>query len=180
MALDTKVIIVNTGSWYNQFQGIDNSSWAFTDTLFLLRPIFEDYIKNGTVVVWLPLPPLLDLSRDGSSDLFEWKSFEERNQQAKNDFIKLGVVYLDGVEIANRYRKENDSSISPDGLHWCNPGPTSIPSFINQAVFHAVAVELHRRQQIGHLDRTGNTGSTGSTSSSSSRQRAHQYTTLSR
>lgn len=138
---DTNMLILNTGAWYNRYQGVENSALVYEETMTLLKPIIQQFLANGTVVVWVPLPWNFDESRE-KPDSYEWKAFVQRNELAKRDLMKIGVIYLDGVEWANHFRRLNDSHASPDGLHSCNPGPTGIPSFINQAVFHLTAMSL--------------------------------------
>lgn len=113
---DTKVLIMNTGAWYNMHMGIRHSALRYVETLDILKHILRQYVAHNIIVVWLALPPFFDVFSQYHIQ-YEWDLFEERNAIAKKELEKIGVIYVDVSTITFK-RKEFDKDCSIDGLHW--------------------------------------------------------------
>eukprot|EP00603_Paraphysomonas_imperforata_P004767 CAMPEP_0114446406 /NCGR_PEP_ID=MMETSP0103-20121206/19191_1 /TAXON_ID=37642 ORGANISM="Paraphysomonas imperforata, Strain PA2" /NCGR_SAMPLE_ID=MMETSP0103 /ASSEMBLY_ACC=CAM_ASM_000201 /LENGTH=428 /DNA_ID=CAMNT_0001618185 /DNA_START=86 /DNA_END=1372 /DNA_ORIENTATION=+ len=142
---DTRVLVIGTGAWYNSFQGMEQGSEEYGKTLFLLRPIFRHLIDEGVMIIWLALPPMVDDLSFAKAGEYGWDSFRANNARAFQSFREMGVLFLD-LGLMMYERKIYDPRSSADGLHWCNLGRTSMPSIINQMIFHLAAVTIEEAQ----------------------------------
>lgn len=115
---DTRVLVVDGGMWYSEYQGIENPLELYIETLALLKPIFQRYIEQGIIVVWVPIPPLI--VPPGS----EWKLYQygairyaAQNEAAKEAFQPIGVLIIDNLYKIMEARKRHDEHVTKDGVH---------------------------------------------------------------
>lgn len=128
------IIIMNSGAWY--------SSLTAKDYLQKLKKINEEVnvsarriSKAGKVLVWSAFPPTL-LSHFVGAD-FDVKHRIAEDAMANSDvtFIKLNHT------IARRFHA--DPGIAQwDGIHFVNPNPYSLPTFVATIHLHTI-VQRH-------------------------------------
>ena len=82
------------------------------------------------------------LSNATSDQYFGWDLFEGYNRIAKELLEPYGVHYLDTMSAIGP-RKQHDINIAGEErhLHWCNPGPATIPKFIGNMFMHLLAID---------------------------------------
>lgn len=113
---NTKLLVLNTGAWYNSHHGIDHSAIEYAKTLSILKPILSEYVSKGVYVIWIDLPPLFDAFTD-KWNKYEWDQYHAKNQAARLEMRDIGIVFLE-ISKSTGPRKTRDASISPDHLHW--------------------------------------------------------------
>eukprot|EP01038_Epipyxis_sp_PR26KG_P007839 gene7839-10646_t len=141
-------IVIQDGAWYSQENGIDDSNFEFLKTMRLIAPFLQQIIKERRIeIFWVGLPPVKMHLEDSifAHKRYDWQHYEEKSNIAKTELEKVGVQFID-QKILTQERKTIDHQISHDGLHWCNPGDYTIPSFINQIITHLIALKLNRKQ----------------------------------
>lgn len=141
---DIGVIVLSSGAWYNEWQGV-NSTHDYELMLLSWRPIAQKLIESGRIIAWIPLPKPSDTT--GKAAYYGWTAFDEMNELVKSILQPVGVIYVDKLKDIVYARKQADPRVSSDGLHWCNPGINTIPSFINQVYFHFIALAVLSKQQ---------------------------------
>ncbi len=106
-------------------------------------PSIEQLVRQGVKVYWISIPtiPHNDGNRKKLRREGEFEYYSSKNDLARKAIENVGAFFLDITDVTNT-RRLSDESITIDGYHWCNPGPTAITSFINQAVFHLVAYDF--------------------------------------
>lgn len=118
---DTLAIVIGVGSWFNNFQGVINSTVEFTTSLHLIKPFLLHLIHDRQIhVFWQGLPPLEPNSSvifQGLQFTYEWFGYEEKDDIAKSIFASTPIHFLD-VNKLTRKRKEVDKSIAADHVHW--------------------------------------------------------------
>jgi hypothetical protein len=146
---DTLALVIGVGSWFNNFQGVINSTKEFATTVYMIKPLLLHLIHDRQIhVFWHGLPPIaLDKSvhYQGFRYTYEWFGYEEKDAIAKSVFASTPIHFLD-VGRLTRKRREMDHSIGADHVHWCNPGAHSIPTFINQIIFHTLTTIMMQQQ----------------------------------
>jgi hypothetical protein len=158
---NTKILVLGGGAWFNYFHGLINATQTYIEALHYIGPFLKDFkVSYGMDVYWMSLPPVFynDLINGFTNSTnnrttplnyvekqYEWQLFEEKNILAKQILITYDVTVLDTWK-AMLDRKHHDINIAEGvggRLHWCNPGPYSIPVWLNQLVFH-----LHIQKQL--------------------------------
>jgi hypothetical protein len=145
---ETFAIITGAGAWFSLVKFLDDTAEAVpVDPVELyfdkLAPFFHRFIHEKKMnVFWVNLPPLTH-SDPSLIRLYGWNNFAFFDSYAKERLTREGVVFIDSNRaVAERKRKDANISDHPYGLHWCNPGRSTIPEFINQAIFHLLALSL--------------------------------------
>jgi len=139
---DIGALVIGSGAWYNSFQGIMNSTSTYMETLHAIGPILHDLnAKRGIEIFWVGLPPHnFNLTTANASMYgYEWIYFEQKDAIAKHILTPYGVTFVD-TNVLTKSRKLKDPGIAADGIHWCNPGADSIPTFLNRIIFHLLAM----------------------------------------
>mmetsp|Transcript_2182 Transcript_2182/g.3429 ORF Transcript_2182/g.3429 Transcript_2182/m.3429 type:complete len:363 (+) Transcript_2182:94-1182(+) len=137
---NVSTLIIGAGSWYNAFKGLINSTKTYEEMLHKMGNVFQRLRRErGTEVFWVGLPPV-SLNGNLSSSLFsfEWKFFRDKNVMAKRILEPMGVHYIDTMGLTSE-RKRVDPAVSADAVHWCSPGKHSIPTFLNEIIYHILA-----------------------------------------
>lgn len=138
---DTIAIVIGSGTWYNNFKGLIDSTAVYTDTIRKLRPIVKSWVRERNIMVfWQGLPPVNPehIKQLNGSDYFGWSMHYEKDRIAKSILEPVGAIFVN-VSALSKDRKQLDVNISSDYIHWCNPGAFSVPSFLNQVYFHLIA-----------------------------------------
>jgi hypothetical protein len=142
-------LIIGTGAWYNSgsISLQKNPLDVYKETIDGLAPYFHRFIHEKKMkVFWVNLPPITH-SDPSLIRLYGWDNFALFDSYAKERLTREGVVFIDSNRaVAERKRKDANISDHPFGLHWCNPGRSTIPEFINQAIFHLLAVSLDKEE----------------------------------
>jgi hypothetical protein len=128
-------VIINTGSWHNKLKSDDQRLYEFSlngSVASLLRKLQNSERCVG--VYWIDNAPT------GNAHKYGWSAFASKDHFAKAH-LPEGVVFLNSSQ-ATRPRKDADPATSVDGLHWCNPGKSSIPVFIAERILHLLAYKL--------------------------------------
>jgi len=115
----------------------DNQSLEkeYERTLIVSKAAMDTLKRERRIIpLWIPLPPVNESKQTNSK--YNWELFEERDLKAKAMFPSEFV----DVNYAIRARKQVDSFVCSDNMHYCNPGVATIPSFIFRATL-AMAVE---------------------------------------
>ena len=137
---DAKVVILSTGAWYNMQHGLSNPLLEFRRTIFELTPVLSGAVKKGIAIAWMPIPlptPGVKSPKHYNRDLFM-----AMNTIVKDNLPRIGVIYIDKLPQVLLNRKVTDRSVALDDLHWCNLGPTAVPSFSNQVYFHFISLHV--------------------------------------
>ena len=145
----TKVIILSFGAWFNRAKGVDEPEMEYIATVKLLAKVLASYIHNGVIVVWIGLPIIPPPPRDpvyvSIFHDYGWDLYESYNKAAQNILKPIGVIYVDNLSSLLQQRVIRDSKVALLN-HWCNPGITAVPSFINQVIFHFVAMHVSKNR----------------------------------
>ena len=142
----TCALVLGTGAWYTPTKGVPCPEATLQDTLTLLKPLLRNVSAAGVPVLWLGLPPCTRECEPDSGKA--WGSFARYDELAARALGgRGGVATFFNVSRATRQRKEEDPAVSMDGLHWCGPGPFSVPRFLMQVVLHALVLQLDARAQ---------------------------------
>ena len=98
-------------------------------------------VDNGIKLFWIGIPtvPMNDGNRKRKG--INWAYYTSKNEEARKKVEAAGGIFVD-IAPSTEQRKLADDLITIDGYHWCNPGPTSITSFINQVIFHLLALGI--------------------------------------
>lgn len=140
-------LVVSTGAWYNFWKRLYDPFASFNETIHRIAPILGKFVARGTHVFWLDLPPMPELTTE-KQRLFGWYLFPSYNALAKKVLEAHGVIYIDSSRAVGP-RKMFDGNITEwSHLHWCNPGPATIPEFIGQAVLHMLSLILNPRKTV--------------------------------
>lgn len=115
--------------------------------LDLIQPSIKELVEAGVKVYWIGIPtiPSNDGNRKKLRKEGEFAYYSSKNSIAKKAVESVGAVFID-IAAVTQSRREADDLITTDGYHWCNPGPTAITAFINQAVFHLIAIDIQRHK----------------------------------
>lgn len=149
------VAIFNSGVWYNWLHGYGrfpvhsfDSTTVYKTMLEHIMPSIEQLVRQGMKVYWISIPtiPHNDGNRKKLRREGEFEYYSSKNDLARKAVENTGAVFLDITDVTHS-RRLSDESITIDGYHWCNPGPTAITSFINQAIFHLVAYDFLTKEQ---------------------------------
>ncbi|KAJ1434294.1 hypothetical protein B484DRAFT_429254 [Ochromonadaceae sp. CCMP2298] len=133
-------LIIGAGAWYNSFQGLLNSSSTYEEMLLRVGPLLGRLRERDIEVFWVGLPPSTpSTSSRLGGDLYDWRLFRDKDSMAERLLTPHGVTFID-VAVLTAARKAVDPSVSADGLHWCGPGSHSVPTFINQVIFHTLVM----------------------------------------
>jgi hypothetical protein len=130
---NTSAIVIGTGAWYNVWKKLTDPMASFRETVDKLAPIFYDFIHHrGIQVFWIDLPPISDFEWE-ISKLFGWHLYVEYMVYAKQRLEREGVILVES-NLAAAPRKLRDNNIT-NHIHWCNPGRSTLPLFIDHAIF---------------------------------------------
>lgn len=137
---ETGYMIMNSGTWYNIFKGIVNANETYKQTLAKLAPYLIELKQKKLLhgVYWFDLPPIMTF---GYEELkYDLQSYAWKNEIAER-YLHKSLTYLNTSSII-KPRKSKEWTIASDLIHWCNPGRSSIPVFINQILLHLIIQEF--------------------------------------
>ena len=131
----TCALVIGAGAWYTPAKLGERADvsveWART-----LAELTNVLSELKIPVFWLGLPPC-----QGGRAEHHWNELWRLDLAAKNTFSGTNVQFLD-TSLFSRSRKEANSTISADGLHWCNPGRSTIPKLMIDRLLHLLQVQL--------------------------------------
>jgi hypothetical protein len=140
---NTDVLILGTGTWYSEFfLGTRNTARLYATMLGIVAPALESLVATRCIcVIWLAIPP--PPPAPGRPE-FSWSTFAEKNAAARKAFLQHApsVIFLDAWQALQQRRMSplGDAFVSSThGLHWCNPGRGTIPSWLTQHILHTIA-----------------------------------------
>ena len=135
---------MSSGIWYNNFKFTDSHpEQLYNKTLALAAPVLHNLVRSGIVVVWIALPPRGDGTSSGK---YGWDSFEDKDRNAEYHFRNTGVLMVNGNEmIKHRYSLDNNI-FKENGVHYCEPGKSAVPTFINTLIMQRIASALANGQ----------------------------------
>jgi hypothetical protein len=123
-------IIIGSGSWYNGRNAVMNSTHAYTYMLRSLKASISSLNLSGLRLYWFDIPPAI-CEKDCRAD-YEWGGFDAKNHLARTylqpEFIFMNTSFL----IMNNSLSK--AEYKHDGLHWCAPGPSSVPSLLARLI----------------------------------------------
>jgi hypothetical protein len=99
-------------------------------------------VKRGIIVVWVALP----YNQDGSSDdkrLYGWEQFAAKDNSVKHFFRDTGVIFVDANAAIEKRLRQDPQIFMNRTIHYCNPGPSSIPMFVNNIIMQQIASALY-------------------------------------
>jgi hypothetical protein len=146
----TGVAIFNSGVWYNWLHGYGRFPVHAFDSTTVYKTMLEyitlsmaQLVRQGIRVYWISIPtiPHNDGNRKKLRKAGEYEYYSSKNDLARKAVEAVGAIFLNIADVTHA-RRLSDESITIDGYHWCNPGRTAITSFINQAIYHLVAVDI--------------------------------------
>ena len=134
------IIIIGTGAWYNEPLMIGhNSTEEYSLMLLKTGKILHNYYKLYNITsIWLPLPPIIELKQQ-----YLWNKFQLRNIEAIKILKNYNIITFSNELL--RQRKIDDNKISTDGMHYCNLGYTSVPTFNLELIFHNIVNNYHQK-----------------------------------
>lgn len=138
----TNVLVITAGVWYNNFKFSNaRPEQLYNVTLQLTAPVLKNMVKRGIIVVWVALP-----FNEGGSDedkrRYGWDTFSAKDESAKFFLKDTGVIFVD-ANAAIRKRVKSDALIFKNyTIHYCSPGPSSIPVFVNTIIMQHIAHAL--------------------------------------
>lgn len=141
LSSNTTSVLISIGAWYNYYHLMYQPLHMYRQTLIRNIPIFHHMKRLGILLYWLDVPPM-PTCYESWCKLFGWELFEEFNQIARELLEPNGVIFLNTSQIT-KPRKDYDLNITdPFRLHWCNPGPDTIPELLNQIYLHLLSHHL--------------------------------------
>ena len=143
----TNILILTSGIWYNNFKLSEKSrpEELYNKTLINLVPILKNLVRRGVVVVWIALPVTddCDIAPNHQGRLYGWDTFAEKNKNVETHFTNSGIIIVDANKaIMSRYKKD-PKIFKGGGIHYCEPGQSSIPMFVNKLIMQSIASSLY-------------------------------------
>ena len=135
---NVKVLILNSGSWYNYASGMSPVYVyeIYAQMLSDMKPFLEQYILQGTKVIWIMLPPFQQNQFLDPNANYE--TYEQKNRIVRDVLSDTGVIFLDINELIASRMKADPSVLAEPG-HYCSPHESSIPDLLNRVIFHLLA-----------------------------------------
>ena len=139
---NTTSLILGIGAWYNNFHQIMSPIETYSNTLQRNVLILNNLTKLGIKIYWIDTPPMPSCNILCLG--YGWSIFNEYNNIAREIFNSTQIIYLNTSQVTGK-RKFYDRNITPDYLHWCNPGHTTIPEFLGQIYLHLLSESLKEK-----------------------------------
>jgi hypothetical protein len=134
-------VLLSVGAWFNYYHLMYQPIAIYKQTLLRNVPIFHHFKRLGVLFYWLDVPPMPSCN-EAWCKLFGWELFEQFNIIAREILEPAGVIFLNTSQ-ATKERKDFDLNITdPFRLHWCNPGPDTVPELLNQFYLHLLTHHL--------------------------------------
>ena len=138
----SQMLFIGTGSWFNYFKGLTNSSQEYGDTLQALKTVLSELKMNRKIdIFWYDIPPCGIFCGDTNPD-FEHGGFDSKNALARQSLESV-VVYLNTSAAIVKRLNADGLALSAGGPHWCTPGATSIPAFVVSVFLQMASCLLH-------------------------------------
>jgi hypothetical protein len=142
---NTTAIIIGAGAWYNAWKKVNNPIESYHETIDKLAPVFRKFIQEKNIsVFWIDLPPMTPDEKVGY-EKYNWNVFDHYGQYARERLTPEGVIFVES-NLATGPRRMIDGNIAIL-LLWCSPGISTIPIFIDHAIFQMIVTSQEQQEE---------------------------------
>jgi hypothetical protein len=133
---NTRALFIGSGAWYNPGKLNETPEMQYTRTLRAVTPALKLLTERGVHVFWMDIPPPPGV---GGKASFGWTSFAGMNRKAAVTLQASSphVKFLNTSK-ATAERRSFSESLTSEGIHWCNPGRGTMPTFHTEHFMHVL------------------------------------------
>ena len=105
--------------------------------LYAVGALYQRYFK-GKDMYWVALTPLTKRELSNRMDpSYGWRNFETMDKLAEQILTPYGITVVNANNILAPLKEGNPKLLKPnDIMHWCTPGPYSVPHFMFEWIMH--------------------------------------------